>query len=54
MSERQAYEREAYEREAYEWAVREQGYVGDFNSWLSLPADERQAYEAGAEGIGTA
>ena len=42
------------EQEKYEWAVREQGYVGDYASWLALSADDRQAYEYGAEGIGTA
>jgi len=42
------------EREAYEWAVREQGFRGDYNEWLALPPDKRREYEDGAAGIPTA
>lgn len=39
---------------AYRYAVSSQGFVGTYQDWLDLDAEERAKYEAGAEGIPTA
>ena len=44
----------ATEKEAWAWAVSQQGYDGTYEEWLSLAAAEREEYETGAQGIGTA
>lgn len=42
------------EQAAYQWAKDQQGYVGRYEEWLQMPADERDEYEQGAAGIPTA
>lgn len=42
------------EARAYRWARENQGYAGDFSSWLRLSARERRSYEDGAAGLPTA
>lgn len=42
------------DHDAWQYAVAEQGYGGDYDSWAAQDDDERAAYEAGANGIGTA
>lgn len=44
--------RQIDERMAYQHARADQGYEGTYADWLLLAADEREAYELGAAGIG--
>lgn len=43
-----------HEQMCWKYAVREQGYTGTYAEWLAMPAAEREEYETGAQGIGTA
>lgn len=44
--------RQVDERLAYHHARAEQGYAGSYEEWLEITADEREAYELGAAGVG--
>jgi hypothetical protein len=41
------------DKQAYRWACDQQGFVGNYEKWVCLPAEERAEYEAGAAGFGT-
>lgn len=41
------------DRDAWQYAVRQQGFAGDYDAWTSLDDEERAEYEFGASG-GTA
>jgi hypothetical protein len=43
----------AHEKMCWFYAVDAQGFDGTFADWLALPADEREEYELGAQGIPT-
>lgn len=40
--------------EAYLWATAEQGFTGSYEDFLDMPDADRQEYDDGAQGIGTA
>lgn len=39
---------------AWKYAVAQQGYDGTYADWSGMDDEERQEYETGAQGIGTA
>lgn len=39
--------------EAHRWAIKEQGFTGDYQDWIGLSDVERQEYEDGANGVPT-
>ena len=39
-----------HEHMCWYYAFHDQGFEGDLAEWLCLPADEREAYELGAQG----
>ena len=43
----------ATDEAAWQWAMRQQGFTGDFAAWQSMDDEERAEYEAGAAGVGT-
>jgi hypothetical protein len=45
--------RPATEQEAWEWAMKNQGFTGDFEAWCAMEPHIRAQYETGAAGIGT-